>query len=55
MTQENQAPKPKSLIDLEFIFKVIENRGYQKMANVPSMNTLIYEKVKNFYVNPPKR
>jgi hypothetical protein len=39
-------------VSLELVFKVIENRGYQRLPNVPSMNALIYEKVKKLYVNP---
>ncbi len=55
MDKQKQKQTSGHNIDLELIFKVIENRGYQRMPNVPSMNSLIYEKVKHLYVTPPKR
>ena len=42
-------------LDLELIFKVIENRGYLRRPQVPSMNKLIYEKVKHLYVDSKQR
>ena len=47
--------KSKNNIDLELILKIIENRGYCRASNIPSMNTLILEKVKSFYVSHKKR
>ncbi len=41
-------------IDIALVFMVIENRGYQRLPQVPSMNSLIYEKVKRFYVETRK-
>ena len=41
-------------IDIALVFMVIENRGYQRLPQVPSMNSLIYEKVKRFYVDTRK-
>lgn len=55
MDAKPEKPETDRKIDLELIFKVIENRGYLRMPNVPSMNTLIYEKIKHLYVNTPKR
>ena len=55
MTKTNPNQHRRQVIDLELIFKIIEDRGYQRMPEVPSMNALIYEKVKHLYVDPPKR
>ena len=55
MESKDQKPPSEPKINLELVFKVIENRGYQRMKNIPSMNSLIYEKVKHLYVNSPKR
>jgi hypothetical protein len=45
MSKKSNQPQ----VDIELIFKVIENRGYQRDPSVPSMNDLIYEKVKHLY------
>ena len=55
MKKKNPNQHTRQVMDLELIFKVIENRGYQRMPQIPSMNALIYEKVKHLYVDPPKR
>ena len=55
MESKDQKSPSGPKINLELIFKVIENRGYQRMKNIPSMNSLIYEKLKHLYVNSPKR
>ena len=47
--------KKNVLIDLELILKVIENRGYMRSPLIPSMNKLIYEKVKHLYVDSKQR
>jgi hypothetical protein len=55
MTTPDSGKKKQQKIDIELIFKVIENRGYQRLPHVPTMNSLIYEKVKHLYVDSPKR
>jgi hypothetical protein len=56
MTEKQDAKSGQTKIDLEkLIFAVIEKRGYLRQPDVPSMNNLIYEKVKHLYVAPPKR
>ena len=51
----NEKPIKIEPIALELIFKVIENRGYQRDPKVESMNTILADKLKRFYEPSRKR